>query len=263
MATLEQRFEASHRARARLGRVDADGISLPINPHNEIAPDLERIIGEACFGVIWDRPALSIEQRSMATISVLTALGRERQLDGHILSGLKVGLPPEQIVEVLFHLFFYLGAPTVNSAFIVAKEVFDREGIRVDPVQVYDTTEDPEEMYRRGTAKRREILDDPALDTSPEVASVNRDRERFSREYLWGSVWTRPGLDMKSRCICTISALTYLGRERMIRNYLGAALRVGLSKEQLAELFFHLSFYTGFPAAWSANAIASEVFRSH
>ena len=262
MATLDERFQASHRVRARLGRVDANGISQPVYPHREIAPDLERIIGEACFGLIWDRPALSLEQRSMATISVLTALGKERQLKGHVEGGLNIGLSAEQVVEVLVHLFFYLGAPAVNTALIIAKQVFDERGIQVEPDRVYDTNEDPDEMYRRGVAKRRELLEDPVTETSGEVGEVDQQRERYSREYLWGSIWTRPGLDTPSRCICTLSALTVLGRERMLRNYVGAALRVGLSEAQVLELFFHLSFYTGFPAAWSAVAVAKEVFRS-
>lgn len=261
MATLEERFQASHRVRARLGRVGPDGISLPVQPQHDIAPDLERIIGEACFGLIWDRPGLSLEQRSMATISVLIALGRERQLKGHIEGGLNVGLPADQIVEVFIHLFFYLGAPTVNTALAVANEVFQERGIKVEPQRVYDPSEDLDQLFRRGQAKRREILEDPETETSGDLAEVDQARERYSREYLWGSVWSRPGLDMPSRVICTLSALTVLGRERMLRSYVGAALRVGLTRAQVMELFFHLSFYTGFPAAWSAVAVAKDVMR--
>ena len=55
MSTLEERFEASHRIRARLGRVGPDGKSLPLEPHHWVAPDLERIIGEAAFGLVWNR----------------------------------------------------------------------------------------------------------------------------------------------------------------------------------------------------------------
>ena len=67
---------------------------------------------------------------------------------------------------------------------------------------------------------------------------------------------------MQSRVICTLSGLTVLGRERMMRNYVEAAERVGLTRAQVMELFMHLSIYTGFPAAWSAVAVAKEVWRS-
>ena len=262
MSTLEDRFQASHRVRSRLGRVGPDGISLNIEPHHQIAPDLERIIGEACFGLIWDRPALSMQQRCIATISALTAMGREAQLKGYVEAALSLDIPPDQIVEVFIHLFFYLGAPAVNTALRIANGVFQEKGLTVQPQRIFDPNEDPEQLFLRGQAKRREILEDPETSASGPLAEVDHARERYSREYLWGAVWSRPGLDMQTRCICTLSGLTVLGRERMLRTYVSAALRVGLTQAQVIELFFHLSFYTGFPAAWSAVAVAKEVMPS-
>ena len=109
MSTLEERFEASHRIRARLGRVGPDGKSLPLEPHHWVAPDLERIIGEAAFGLVWNREGLSIEHRCFATIAALTALDREPQLKAYIEGALNVGIPAEQIVEALMHLFLLRG----------------------------------------------------------------------------------------------------------------------------------------------------------
>ena len=262
MSTLEERFEAGHRVRGRLGRVGPDGKSLPLQPHHQIAPDLERIIGEAAFGLVWDRDLLSMEHRCFATIAALTALDREPQLKAYIEGALNVGIPPKQVVEALMHLFFYVGAPLVNSAMRVASTVFQEKGLSVQAERIYDPTEDVEQLFQRGVAKRREILDDPDTDTSGPLAEVDQARERYSREYLWGAIWSRPGLDMQSRVICTLSGLTVLGRERMIRTYVEAALRVGLTKPQVMELFMHLSIYTGFPAAWSAIAVAKEVLRT-
>ena len=91
MTTLEERFQASHPVRAKIGRADANGISR-VNPMMDaIAPDLGRLIGEACWGMLWTRPALSVEQRSLITMSVITALRRDDNLKGHIESGLDVG----------------------------------------------------------------------------------------------------------------------------------------------------------------------------
>ena len=262
MSTLEERFEASHRIRARLGRVGPDGKSLPLEPHHWVAPDLERIIGEAAFGLVWNREGLSIEHRCFATIAALTALDREPQLKAYIEGALNVGIPGEQIIEALMHLFFYVGAPLVNGAMRVAASVFQEQNIAVQPDRVYDPTEDVDALFERGQAKRREILDDPDTETSGPLAEVDQARERYSREYLWGAIWSRPGLDMQSRVICTLSGLTVLGRERMIRTYVEAAERVGLTQAQVMELFMHLSIYTGFPCAWSAIAVAKEVWRS-
>ena len=260
MATLEERYREGVRMRAFLRGADPSSVPPPIGVLDQMAPDLERIVTEACFGATWTRPGLTLQQRCLATISAITALGKERQLKAHVEGGLAAGLSPEQLIEALMHLILYVGAPAVNSAMVVAKEVFDEKGIRPQPYRVYDPSEDSEELARRGMAKRREFLDDPAYDEPGDFGDVHRDLQRLSWEYLWASIWTRPGLDMQSRCICTLSALTVLGRERMIRSYVRGALRLGLSQEQVLELFFHLAFYAGLPATHTAIGLAKEVF---
>ena len=261
MSTLEERYLASYPVLARLGRVDADGLPLPSPMMAEVAPDLRRIIGEACFGTLWVRPSLSIEQRSLATISVITVLRRDENLRGHIESGLDVGLSAEQIVEVMLQLLFYTGAPIANTGLRISYDVFKDRGIKVEPIEVYDTNEDPEELYRRGLEKRREVMGDSTT-VGPGGDDTDRDWYRYLIEYLWGSIWTRPGLDLQSRCICVLAALTEVGTEQTIRNYVGAALHLGLTENQVKELFFHLTFYTGFPRARRASTLADEVFKS-
>ena len=91
MIALEERFQASQPVLARLGRVDADGVPVPNATMLAISPDQWRIIREACFGSLWTRPGLSMEQRSLATISVITVLRRDDNLKGHLHSGLDVG----------------------------------------------------------------------------------------------------------------------------------------------------------------------------
>ena len=115
MTTLEERFQASHPVLAQIGRADANGMALASPMMEEIAPDLSRLIREACWGVLWTRPALSVEQRSLITISVITALRRDDNLKGHIESGLDVGHSAERIVEIMIQLLYYVGAPMANT----------------------------------------------------------------------------------------------------------------------------------------------------
>ena len=262
MASLEERLEASYPVLARLRRTDANGIPLPNPMMQKIAPDLAHIIGEACFGSLWTRPGLTIEQRSLATISVITVLRRDDNLKGHIESGLAVGLSAEQIVEVMIQLIFYTGAPIANTALRVAYDVFQEKGIEVEPYKAFDPTEDSDQLYRRGVATRDEVMGNLGSEGFGNPDEVDKDWDRYLLEYLWGSVWTRPGLDLKSRCICTLTALTVVGTDQAIRDYVGAGIRVGLSESQLRELFYHLTFYTGFPIARRCSELAREVFRS-
>lgn len=257
MPSLEERFRSGFPVLQRLGRADAQGIPVPNAMISNVAPDLWRMIGEACFGVIWNRPGLTLEQRSMSTISVISALRRDDNLRGHVESGLDVGFTPTEIVEMLVQIFYYVGAPIANTALGIANSVFEERGLTVEPIRVFDINEEPGALLARGRAKRTEVLGDvgPASD-----AAVDQEWDQYLLEYLWGSVWTRPGLDTISRMVCTLSVLPLVGTNRSLRDYIRGARRIGMTEEQINEIFFHLTFYTGESIARHARVIARETF---
>ncbi len=257
MPSLEERYLAGYPVLQRLGRADAEGVPIPHAMISTAAPDLWRMIGEACFGVIWNRPGLTLEQRSMSTISVISALRRDDNLRGHVESGLDVGFSPTEIVEMIIQIFYYVGAPIANTALGIANSVFEERGLTVDPIRVFDIEEDPASLLERGRAKRQEVLGDirPAGDEA-----VDQEWDRYILEYLWGSVWTRPGLDSVSRMVCTLSVLPLVGTNRSLRDHIRGARRIGMTEEQINELFFHLTFYTGESVARHARVIARETF---
>jgi 4-carboxymuconolactone decarboxylase len=228
----------------------------------EIAPDQWRLIREACFGSLWTRPGLSMEQRSLATISIITVLRRDDNLKGHIHSGLDVGLTAAQIIEIMLQLLFYTGAPIANTALRIAYDVFKERRLQVSPYQVYNPSEDPEALYQRGLAKRREVMGETFAEEVEAGDAIDRDWDRYLLEYVWGSVWTRPGLDTQSRCLVTLTALTVVGTEGALGSYIRAALRLGFSDTQVKELFFHLSFYIGVSLAQRGAALVREVGHS-
>lgn len=258
MTTLEERFRKGTEIRAQLGG-GAPTSSVPVS--NELAPDLHRIASEALFGSIWASTALKIEHQEMSTLSVLTVLERENQLRAHIAGSLNLGLSPEAVIEVFIHLAFYGGIPASFNAMGIAKEVFDRRNIHFTPQQVYNPADDPESLFQRGVEKRRELMgDSPPSSGSGPITNAEHEFNRLVTEYLWGSIWTRPGLDVQSRSVCTLSALVALGRDQQLRSHIPGALRIGLSEEQIVQIFVHTAFYAGFPAASTAIKIANEVF---
>lgn len=262
MTSLEDRYVASYPVMEGLGRADANGIPKGSPMMEAIAPDQWRIIMEACFGTLWTRPALSMEQRSLATISIITVLRRDANLIGHLHSGLDVGLSPEKIVEIMLQLIFYTGAPIANTGLGLANDVFKERGLTVAPVRVYDSSEEPEQLYQRGLSKRREVMGESFQGDFQEGDEVDQAWERYTVEYIWGSVWSRPVLDVQSRMICTLAAMTLIGTEQSLRNYIRGALRVGLTQAQIKELFFHLNFYIGISLSRKALGMAREVFGS-
>jgi 4-carboxymuconolactone decarboxylase len=80
----------------------------------------------------------------------------------------------------------------------------------------------------------------------------------MSTRFAWGSVWTRDGLDRRTRSAITLAVLTALGREHGIAMHVRGALRNGLTETEIGELLLHTAVYAGVPAANRAFAIAQE-----
>src|SRR5881296_3095121 len=86
----------------------------------EFDADFQRFITESAWGSVWARPDLDRRTRSLVTIAILAALGRE-ELALHLRASRNIGVDPKEIVEVLFHVAIYAGIPAANAAFAMAK----------------------------------------------------------------------------------------------------------------------------------------------
>jgi 4-carboxymuconolactone decarboxylase len=114
--------------------------------------------------------------------------------------------------------------------------------------------------YDRGMRIRREVLGDEYVDTAVgRTTEFTADFQDFITRYAWGEIWTRPGLDRKTRSCITLTALVALGRLDELELHLRAAIRNGLTKREIAEVFLHSAVYCGVPAANSAFAVARRV----
>jgi 4-carboxymuconolactone decarboxylase len=112
----------------RLKQVDAEAGEHVIASLQNIAPDLGRYIIEFGFGEIYCRDGLSLQQRELATIAALTALGSaEPQLKVHIAAGLNVGLSQQEIIETIIQMALYAGFPAALNGVFAAQEVFGEQ----------------------------------------------------------------------------------------------------------------------------------------
>src|SRR5213082_498395 len=91
-----------------------------------IIPKTVEISRNVIYGEVWERPGLSKRDRSLITVATLLALGREKQLDGHLARALQNGVTKEEIGELITHLAFYAGWPAAMTAALVAKDVFEK-----------------------------------------------------------------------------------------------------------------------------------------
>jgi 4-carboxymuconolactone decarboxylase len=115
-----------------------------------------------------------------------------------------------------------------------------------------------------GMRVRREVLGDEHVDST--VAGTTDDTADFQdliTRYAWGEIWARPGLDRRTRSAITLMALVALNREGELRMHIPAALRNGLTREEIKEVLLQSAIYCGVPAANGAFAVFREVMAEH
>jgi 4-carboxymuconolactone decarboxylase len=121
---------------------------------------------------------------------------------------------------------------------------------------------DDEERTRQGMTTRREVLGDEHVDRA--IATTTAFTEPFQdfiTRYAWGEIWSRPGLTRAERSIITLTALAALGREHELALHVKAALRNGLTPDQIGEVLLQVGVYAGVPAANRAFAVAQQALR--
>jgi len=116
--------------------------------------------------------------------------------------------------------------------------------------------------YEAGMKVRREVLGDEHVDrASANATAFSRPFQEFITRSAWGEAWTREGLDRRTRSCITLAVLTALRAENEIGMHVRAALRNGLTPDEIREVLIHTAVYAGVPAANSAFAIAQETLR--
>jgi 4-carboxymuconolactone decarboxylase len=117
-----------------------------------------------------------------------------------------------------------------------------------------------DDTHERGMKTRREVLGDAHVDRAVEYTTpFTTEFQELITRYAWGEIWTRPGLDRKMRSAITITALVALGRDEELAMHIRAALRNGLTTDEIKEVLLQSAIYCGVPAANAAFAIAQKV----
>ncbi len=118
------------------------------------------------------------------------------------------------------------------------------------------------EEYQRGLEMMTKVDGDHGLVVLEKLKDIAPDLGRYIVEFAFGEIYSRPALDLKSREIAAVAALTALGNARpQLKTHIHAALNVGCTKEEIMEVIIQMALYAGFPAALNATLSAQEVFR--
>ncbi|MGA2642975.1 MAG: carboxymuconolactone decarboxylase family protein [Spirochaetia bacterium] len=118
------------------------------------------------------------------------------------------------------------------------------------------------DKYERGLKKLREIDGEAGERVIESLKEIAPDLARYTIEFPFGDVYSRPGLDLKAREIATVAALTALGNAApQLKVHIHGALNVGCSRQEIVEVIIQMAVYAGFPAALNGMAAAKEVFQ--
>ena len=116
------------------------------------------------------------------------------------------------------------------------------------------------DAHEAGMKVRREVLGDEHVDRAVDgTTPFTEPFQDFITRYAWGDVWTREGLDRRTRSAITLALLAALGHENELALHVRAALRNGLTPEEISEVLLHTAVYAGVPAANSAFTVAKRV----
>ena len=117
-----------------------------------------------------------------------------------------------------------------------------------------------DDRFERGMVVRRQVLGDEHVDrATAAMTDLTADFQRLITSYAWGEIWTRPGLDRRTRSCITVAMLVALNRSEELELHLRAAMTNGVSRAEIKEVLLQAAIYCGVPAANSAFAIAQRV----
>lgn len=117
------------------------------------------------------------------------------------------------------------------------------------------------EMFEKGLAMRKAVVGEKVVDQSFKNADAfSLPMQELVTEYCWGAIWTRPGLDRRSRSILNLGMLAALNRPEELAGHIRGAITNGVTKDEIQECFLQVAVYVGMPAGLSSFKVARQVF---
>jgi 4-carboxymuconolactone decarboxylase len=118
------------------------------------------------------------------------------------------------------------------------------------------------EQFEKGLKVRKEVLGESYVEASLASADeLTAPLQKLVTEWCWGEVWTRPGLDRKTRSFLNLAMLTALNRPHEVKIHVRGAINNGLTEQEIVEVILQAAIYCGVPAAMDSMRIAAEVIR--
>lgn len=125
-------------------------------------------------------------------------------------------------------------------------------------------TDERDDVFDRGLALRKQVLGDAYVTRAMEGADVfSMPMQELSTRYCWGDIWSRPGLSRRDRSLLNIGMISALNRPHELKLHIRAALRNGVSQDEIREALLQVAVYCGIPAGMDSIRIAREAIAEH
>lgn len=216
-----------------------------------VSPVMAHNTDSLLLGEVWKRAELSPRDRSLATVTVLIARGQTSEMAAHFDLALNNGVTPLELSEAINHLAFYSGWGNAAGAVPIAREVFNRHGIASDQLAPVSPVLLPIDQA---------VENARVANVDKSVGPVSPGLVQYTTSALFNDLWLRPGLAPRDRSLITVTTLVANGQVAQISYHLNRAMDNGLTQTEASELLTHLAFYTGWPNAFSAVPVFSDVF---
>jgi len=216
-----------------------------------VSPALAQLGRTLVQGELWQRPALSLRDRSIVTVSALIARNAAIDLPEQLALALEHGVKARELSGIITHLAFYAGWPNASMAAAAAAQVFAEAGVAREDLPAADEELLPLEMVAE--TAREELV-------SRNFGGVSEGVVAYTRDLLFRHLWLRPELAPRDRSLVTVCALVAAGQVAQVPFHLGRALDNGLTRAEAAEVLTHLAFYVGWPNVFSALPVFRDVF---
>ena len=227
-------------------------------PLEETDPDLQEMLNRFIFGEVFYQGDLSDKTRELITLVVLTTNQTLEQLKAHVFAALNIGVSPVEIKEAIYQCAPYLGFPKTLNAIQQVNEVFKTANISL-PVESQKTVTE-ETRFDEGLKVQKDIFGN-IIDKMHQNAPENQKHiQHYLSAFCFGDIYTRSGLDLKTRELLTLCILSALGGcESQVKSHVNGNLSVGNTKNTMLEAVTQCLPYMGFPRTLNALSCINEV----
>ena len=223
-------------------------------------PEMMKMLQKYIFGEVFAVGSLDIKTREMLTVVSLSAQQALPQLKAHANAALNVVVTPIELRETVYLCAPFVGFPKTLNALGVINEVFAERGIKL-PLESQGKTAE-EERFAAGSAIQQPLYGNEIKEALAGLpGNMGEDAARFLTEFCFGDIYTRGGLDVKTRELLAIGILVTTGNMQTLQSHIAGSIRAGNSPETVTAAIIQCMPYVGFPNALNALKVLKDTLK--